>query len=124
LKLLVPHQSYHTIEELKGSKTVMNLSFFAPPKLYSNVMRLSSFVMSSWATELAAVVVAATQVVAIVVAANKFVAVVVMDLNWKLQSLSRQTQCPTCTIGRDSQHSFQVSIHHSLHGTPSCFYGS
>jgi hypothetical protein len=47
------------IEELKGSKIVMNLSFFAPPKLYLNVMK-SSFVMSSqdvklssWVAELA-----------------------------------------------------------------------
>jgi hypothetical protein len=48
------------IEGLEGSETVMNLSFFAPPELYSNVMKLSSFVMSSrdaklssWAAELA-----------------------------------------------------------------------
>jgi hypothetical protein len=156
LKLLVQH---HTIEELEGSETVMNLSFFAPPELYSNVMKLSSFVMSSrdvklssWVAklalllaaaelalllamaELAAIVVAVTQVVAVVVAvrkvvvvvvtatqvtalvvaANEFVVVAVMSLNWKLQSLPRQTQCPASAIGCDNQRSFQVSIHHSL----------
>jgi hypothetical protein len=41
------HQSYHTIEELEGLETVMKMSFFAPPELYSIVMKLSSFVMSS-----------------------------------------------------------------------------
>jgi hypothetical protein len=61
----------------------MNL-FFLLPELYSNVIKLSSFVMSSrdaklsfWAAELAAVVVAATQVVAVVVVATKVIAVVV-----------------------------------------------
>jgi hypothetical protein len=94
LKLLVLHQSYHTIEELEGFEMVMKLSFFAPPKLYSIVMKLSSFVMSSrdaklssWvaelallvaAVELAAVVVAVTQVIAIVVAATKVIAVLVV----------------------------------------------
>jgi hypothetical protein len=55
------------IEELEGSKTVMNLSFFAPPELYSNVMK-SSFVMSSqdvklssWVAELALLLAAAEQ---------------------------------------------------------------
>jgi hypothetical protein len=92
LKLLVPHQSYHTIEVLEGSETVMNLSFFMPPELYLNVMKLSSFVMSSrdaklssWAAELAlllaaielaVVVVAVTHVV--VVAATKVITVVVV----------------------------------------------
>jgi hypothetical protein len=138
---------------------VMKLSFFAPPELYSIVMKLSSFVMSSqdvklssWAAELSlvlaaaelallvaaaeltAIVVAATQVVAIVVAAtkvvavvvaatkvdalvvavNEFVAATVTSPNWKIQSLPRQTQCLACTIGRDNQRSYQVSIHHSL----------
>jgi hypothetical protein len=67
--------------------------FFVPPKLYSNVMKLSSFVMSSqdvklssWVAELAfllavaelaVVVVAATQVIVVVVAATKVIVVVV-----------------------------------------------
>jgi hypothetical protein len=79
--------------ELEASETVMNLSFFVPPELYSIVMKLSSFVMSSqdvklssWVVELtlllavaelASVVVAATQVVVVVVVATKVVAVVV-----------------------------------------------
>jgi 16S rRNA A1518/A1519 N6-dimethyltransferase RsmA/KsgA/DIM1 with predicted DNA glycosylase/AP lyase activity len=74
LKLLVPHQSYHTIEELECSKTVMKLSFFPPPELYSIVMKLSSFVMSSrdvklssWVAELA-LLVAVMELAAIVVA--------------------------------------------------------
>jgi hypothetical protein len=74
--------------------------------------------------KLAAIVVAATKVVvvlvvtikvdALVVVVKEVVAVAVTSLNWKFQSLPRQTQCPACTIGRDSQRSFQVSIHHSL----------
>jgi hypothetical protein len=75
---------------------VMNLSFFAPPELYSNVIK-SSFVMSSrdaklssWAVELAllmaavelaAVVVAATKDHALVVAANEFIAVALTSTN-------------------------------------------
>jgi hypothetical protein len=54
---------------------VMNLSFFVPPELYSNVMK-SSFVMSSqdaklssWAAELA-LLLAVAELVAVVVAAT------------------------------------------------------
>jgi hypothetical protein len=88
--------------------------------------------------ELSAIVVAVTQVIDIVVAATKVVAVVVvvrkvdalvvavkevaavamMSLNWKFQSLPRQTQCLACTIGCDNQRSFQVSIHRSLQSIP------
>jgi hypothetical protein len=95
------------------------------------------------ATKLAAVVVVATKVVAIVVAVTKVIAIVVAatkvdalvvtvkevatvevtSLNRKFQSLPRQTQCPACTIGRDNQCSFHVSIHHSLQSIPPCFYG-
>jgi hypothetical protein len=74
--------------------------------------------------ELAAIVVAVTHVIVVVAAAIKVDALVVaekevaamavMSLNWKFQSLPRQTQYPTCAIGCDSQLSFQVSIHHSL----------
>jgi hypothetical protein len=68
----------------------MKLSFFVPPELYSIVMKMSPFVMSSqdeklssWAlllaaAELAAVVVATTQVVAIVMAATKVIVIVVV----------------------------------------------
>jgi hypothetical protein len=85
------------------------------------------------ATELAAIVVVATQVIAVVVAVTKVDALVVVakgvvgvavtSPNWKFQSLHRQTQCPACAIGHDSQCSFQVFIHHSLQGIPACFYG-
>jgi hypothetical protein len=84
-------------------------------------------------TELAAVVVAATQVTAVVVEAtkvdalvvvvNEFVDVAVTSPHGKFQSLPHQTQCLACAIGHDNQHSFQVSIHHSLQSTPACFYG-
>jgi hypothetical protein len=63
------------IEELEGFEMVMNLSFFVPPELYSNVMK-SSFVMSSqdaklssWAAELA-LLLAVAELVAVVVAAT------------------------------------------------------
>jgi hypothetical protein len=75
-------------------------------------------------TQVIAVVVAMTQVATVVVAALEVAAVVVMSPNWKIQSLPCQTQCPACTIGCDSQHSFQVSIHYSLQGIPGCFYGA
>jgi hypothetical protein len=61
-----------------------------------------------------ALVVAATKVDVLVVAVKEVAAVAVTSPNWKFQSLPRQTQCPACAIGRDSQRSFQVSIHHSL----------
>jgi hypothetical protein len=92
--------------------------------------------LSSWAAaeltyvvmvvvELTAVVVAATHVAAVVVvvAMTQVTAVVVASPNWKIQSLPHQTQCPSCTIGHDSQHSIQVYIPHSLQGIPACFYG-
>jgi hypothetical protein len=89
-------------------------------------------------TELSAIVVAVTQVIDILVAATKVVVVVVvvrkvdalvvamkevaavavMSLNWKFQSLPRQTQCLACAIGCDNQRSFQVSIHCSLQSIP------
>jgi hypothetical protein len=75
------------------------------------------------ATKVIVVVVVATQVIAIVVVENEFVVVAVTNPNWKFQSLPRQIQCPASTIGCDNQRSFQVSIHHSLQGTPACFYG-
>jgi hypothetical protein len=67
-------------------------------------------------------VVAVTKVDALVVATKEVVGVAVMSLNWKFQSLPRQTQCLSCAIGCDSQRSFQVSIRHSLKGIPACFY--
>jgi hypothetical protein len=67
-------------------------------------------------------VVVAKEVDALVVAAKDVAAVAVMSPNWKFQSLSRQTQCPACTIVRDNQRSFQVFIHHSLQCIPTCFY--
>jgi hypothetical protein len=73
-------------------------------------------------THVAVVVVAMTQVAAVVVVAIEVVAVAVMSPNWKIQSLPRQTQCPTCAIGRDNQRSFQVFIHYSFQGIPACFY--
>jgi hypothetical protein len=75
------------------------------------------------ATQVVAVMVATTQVATMVVVATEVAAVVVTSLNWKIQSLPRQTQCPSCAIGRDNQRFFQVSIHHSLQGTPACFHG-
>jgi hypothetical protein len=69
-----------------------------------------------------ALVVAVKEVDALVVAAKDVAAVVVTSPNWKFQSLPRQTQCPACIIGHDIQHSFQVSIHHSLQGILACFY--
>jgi hypothetical protein len=75
------------------------------------------------ATELTAIVVAMTQVAAVVGAAIEVAAVAVTSLNWKIQSLRHQTQCPACTIGCDNQSSFQLSIHHSLQDIPACFYG-
>jgi hypothetical protein len=61
------------------------------------------------------VVVASTQVATIVVVTKLTVVVVVaLSLNWKIQSLPCQTQCPACVIGHDSQYCFQVYIHHSL----------
>jgi hypothetical protein len=120
-------------------------------KLSSFVMSSRDVKLSSWAaeralllavveltlllagTELAAVVVAATQVTAVVVEAtkvdalvvvvNEFVDVAVTSPHGKFQSLPHQTQCLACAIGHDNQHSFQVSIHHSLQSTPACFYG-
>jgi hypothetical protein len=74
-------------------------------------------------TQVIAVVVVMTQIAAMVVAATKIAAVEVTSPNWKIQSLPHQTQCPTCAIGCDNQHSFQVCIHHSLQGIPACFYG-
>jgi hypothetical protein len=78
--------------------------------------------------ELSAIVVAATKVVAVVVVVRKVdalvlavkevAAVAMMSLNWKFQSLPRQTQCLACTIGCDNQRSFQVSIHRSLQSIP------
>jgi hypothetical protein len=65
-------------------------------------------------TQVAAVVVVTTRVAAVVVAVIEVAAVAVTSLNRKIQSLPHQTQCPACAIGRDSQCSFQVSIHHSL----------
>jgi hypothetical protein len=75
------------------------------------------------ATEVVAVVVATTKVDALVVAAKEVADVAVMNLNWKFQSLPRQTQCPACAIGCDSQCYFHVSIHHSLQIILACFYG-
>jgi hypothetical protein len=74
-------------------------------------------------TQVAAVVVATTEVATMVVAATEVATVVVTSLNWKIQSLPRQTQCPAYAIRRDSQHSFLVFTHHSLQGIPACFYG-
>jgi hypothetical protein len=65
-------------------------------------------------TKVIAIVVVVTKVDALAVAANEFVLVAVTSPNKKFQSLPRQTQCPACAIGRDSQRSFQISIHHSL----------
>jgi hypothetical protein len=66
-------------------------------------------------THVTIVVVVTTQVVAMVVAAmTQVVVVAVVSPNRKIQSLPRQTQCPACAIGHDSQRSFQVSIHHSF----------
>jgi hypothetical protein len=73
-------------------------------------------------TQVAAVVVATTEV-ATVVAATEVATVVATSLNWKIQSLPRQTQCPAYAIRHDSQHSFLVFTHHSLQGIPACFYG-
>jgi hypothetical protein len=70
-----------------------------------------------------ALVVAAKEVDARVVAAKDVAAVAVTSLNWKFQSLHRQTQFLACAIGRNNQRSFQVSIHHSLQDIPACFYG-
>jgi hypothetical protein len=75
------------------------------------------------AKEVDALVVVAKEVDALVVVAKEVAAVAVTSLNWKSQSLPRQTQCPACAIGRDSQRSFQVSIHHSLQSILACFYG-
>jgi hypothetical protein len=74
-------------------------------------------------TQVAAVVVATTEVATVVVAATEVATVVATSLNWKIQSLPRQTQCPAYAIRRDSQHSFLVFTHHSLQGIPACFYG-
>jgi hypothetical protein len=73
-------------------------------------------------TQVIVVVLATTMVAAVVVAAIDVAAVLVMSPNWKIQSLPHQTQCHVCTIGCDNQHSFQVSIHHSLWGILACFY--
>jgi hypothetical protein len=85
------------------------------------VVELSTIVVA--VTQVIAVVVVMTQIAAMVVAATKIAAVEVTSPNWKIQSLPHQTQCPTCAIGCDNQHSFQVCIHHSLQGIPACFYG-
>jgi hypothetical protein len=80
----------------RGGRRLWNgdeLVFFVPPELYSTVMKLSSFVMSSQdaklsssmaelalllaVVELAAIVVTTTQVIAVVVAVTKVIAVVV-----------------------------------------------
>jgi hypothetical protein len=74
------------------------------------------------ARKVVAVVVAVTKVDALVVIVKEAATVAVMSPNWKFQSLPHQTQCPSCTIGRDNQCSFQVSIHHSLQNIPACFY--
>jgi hypothetical protein len=58
--------------------------------------------------------VVAKEVDALVVAVKDIVAMAMTSLNWKFQSLPHQTQCPACAMGRDSQCSFQISIHHSL----------
>jgi hypothetical protein len=75
------------------------------------------------ATKVVAVVVVVTKVDALVVAVKEVAAVVTTSPNRKFQSLPRQTQCPACSIGHDSQCSFQVSIHHSLQSIRACFYG-
>jgi hypothetical protein len=74
-------------------------------------------------TNVVAVVMVATKVDALVVATKEVATVTMTSPNWKFQSLPRQTQCPACTIGCDSQRSFQVFIHHSLQSIPACFYG-
>jgi hypothetical protein len=74
-------------------------------------------------TQVIAVVVAMTQVVPVVVAATKVATMAVTSPNWKIQSLPHQTQCPFCVVGHDNQRSFHDSIHHSLQGIPTCFYG-
>jgi hypothetical protein len=74
-------------------------------------------------TQVIAMVVVMTQVAAVVVAATKVATMEVTSPIWEIQILPYQTQCPTCTIGRNSQRSFQVSIHHSPWGIPACFYG-
>jgi hypothetical protein len=84
---------------------------------------LSVVVVAAAVTHVAIVVVAVTHVAAMVVATTQVAAVAVASPNWKIQSLPCQTQCPACTIGRDSQCSFQVFIHHSLRGIQACFYG-
>jgi hypothetical protein len=115
----------------------MKLSYFAAIEVSSIVMLSSRDAkLSSWAaaelsvvvvaaavTHVAIVVVAVTHVAAMVVATTQVAAVAVASPNWKIQSLPCQTQCPACTIGRDSQCSFQVFIHHSLRGIQACFYG-
>jgi hypothetical protein len=67
------------------------------------------------ATQVAAMVVVMTQVTAVAVVTTQVTVVVVVALNpnWKIQSLPRQIQYPAYAIRRDSQHSFQVYIHHS-----------
>jgi hypothetical protein len=74
-------------------------------------------------TQVIVVVVVMTQVVAVVVAVTEVATVAVTSPIWEIQILPYQTKCPTCTIGRNSQHSFQVSIHHSPWGILACFYG-
>jgi hypothetical protein len=104
----------------------MKLSSFATIEVFLIVMLSTQDVkLSSWAVvelnvvvvvvaELSVVVVAAMQVAAMVVSTTQVVAVAVTSPNWKIHSLSCQTQCPACAIGRDSQCSFQVFIHHPL----------
>jgi hypothetical protein len=61
-----------------------------------------TLVVAVVAVELYAVVVTMTQVAAVVVAVIEVAAVAVTSPNWKIQILSRQTQCPACAIGCDN----------------------
>jgi hypothetical protein len=53
-------------------------------------------------TQVVVVVVVMTQIAVVLVVATEVAAMVAISLNWKFQSLPRQTQCPACSIGRDS----------------------
>jgi hypothetical protein len=107
---------------MKLSSRDAKLSSWVAAEL-SMVVAMAELTLVVAAVKLYAVVVEMTQVAIVVVAATEVAVVVVTSLNWKIQSLPRQTRCPTCIIGCDSQCSFHVSIHHSLQGIPPCFYG-
>jgi hypothetical protein len=95
----------------------------AAVKLTLVVAALELYVVVVAATQVVVVVVMMTRVAAVVVAVTEVAIMAVMSLNWKILSLPHQTQCLAYIIGHDSQRSVQVSIHHSLQGIPTCFYG-